>query len=107
MISESVPGGCGLGALRQGVGNRAVAGDPPPLERRGPETRTAIGSLSGLRCPIGPKPAPPSHLGVSEEEGEEGKANCLCWSWCSESTRSGIPGEVPTVSFKTSSGSRM
>lgn len=54
-----------------------------------------------------------SHLVAGEELGEDweqeqGKANCLCWSWCSsESTRSGMPGEVPTVSFITSSGSRM
>ena len=52
-----------------------------------------------------------SHLVEVEEvgeDGEPGKANCLCWSWCSsESTRSGMPGEVPTVSLTTSSGSRM
>lgn len=58
-------------------------------------------------------PLPVPHLGGLEEEGEEGeegepgKAKRLCWSWCSsESTRSGMPGEVPTVSRDTSSGSR-
>ena len=43
--------------------------------------------------------------GEEGEEGEQGKANCLCCS--SEYTRSGMLGEVPTVSFTTSSGSRM
>lgn len=54
---------------------------------------------------------PPSHLGEAEDVGEDrelGKAKRLCWSWCSsESTRSGMLGDVPTVSLTTSSGSRM
>lgn len=52
-----------------------------------------------------------SHLGPGEfggEEDDEGKAN-LCGPdgiSSEESTRSGMPGDVPTVSVMTSSGSK-
>ncbi|KAG9352152.1 hypothetical protein JZ751_020565 [Albula glossodonta] len=46
---------------------------------------------------------------VGGEDEEDGKANCPAATGSSpdESTRSGIPGDVPTVSVTTSSGSRM